>query len=50
LREGETPSPIDLPAGCSFASRCPQAHERCRVEDPVLRRLGERAAACHLAG
>jgi oligopeptide transport system ATP-binding protein len=29
---GETPSPSELPVGCSFQERCPLVHERCRVE------------------
>lgn len=33
---GETPNPRDLPVGCSFQSRCPLVHERCRVEYPRL--------------
>ncbi|WP_283179675.1 ABC transporter ATP-binding protein [Gemmobacter sp. 24YEA27] len=49
LLEGEPPSPIDLPPGCAFASRCPHAFDRCRVENPVLRDRGGRAlAACFL--
>jgi peptide/nickel transport system ATP-binding protein len=49
LLDGEPPSPIDIPPGCSFASRCPHAFARCRVETPALRehRPG-RLAACHL--
>lgn len=47
---GEVPSPIDLPQGCRFASRCPDAREACRSEDPVLTRRGEeggpRTVAC----
>lgn len=31
---GETPSPLDLVAGCAFQSRCPRAQERCRHESP----------------
>lgn len=49
LLEGEPPSPIDLPPGCSFASRCPQAFGRCRVESPTLTVHGKRGmAACFL--
>ena len=49
LLEGEPPSPIDLPDGCAFASRCPLAHERCRRENPVaIPRAGGDVAACHL--
>jgi peptide/nickel transport system ATP-binding protein len=37
-------------AGCAYASRCPMAIERCRVEEPELRDVGEgHASACHLA-
>jgi oligopeptide/dipeptide ABC transporter ATP-binding protein len=50
--EGDVPSPIDPPAGCHFHPRCPFAEERCRVEAPVLRNVGEPGAghrmACHL--
>jgi peptide/nickel transport system ATP-binding protein len=49
LLEGEPPSPIDIPAGCSFASRCPKASGRCRVETPKLvEHSPGRLAACHL--
>jgi peptide/nickel transport system ATP-binding protein len=49
LLEGEPPSPIDIPAGCSFASRCPKAFGRCRVEAPTLaEHTPGRFAACHL--
>ena len=45
--KGEPPSPIDPPAGCVFASRCPHATELCVAERPVLRPLGEAQVACH---
>jgi peptide/nickel transport system ATP-binding protein len=49
LLEGEPPSPIDLPPGCAFASRCPHAFDRCRRENPVLTTRGGRAlSACFL--
>lgn len=38
---GEIPSPIDLPEGCSFASRCPNATERCKSISPELIDIGE---------
>lgn len=33
---GTVPSPDDLPAGCSFAPRCPFAAEICKCEEPPL--------------
>jgi peptide/nickel transport system ATP-binding protein len=49
LLEGEPPSPIDLPTGCSFRARCPLAYARCRTEEPPLYPRGDgRVAACHL--
>jgi oligopeptide/dipeptide ABC transporter ATP-binding protein len=51
--DGELPSPLDPPPGCAFHTRCPFAAERCRIEVPLLRPLGEgRKVACHfdLAG
>jgi oligopeptide transport system ATP-binding protein len=49
--KGQPPSLIHLPAGCSFAPRCPYAKERCRVESPALRDIGDgHLAACHFAG
>ncbi|WP_407180518.1 ABC transporter ATP-binding protein [Bradyrhizobium sp. STM 3562] len=46
--QGELPSPLNPPQGCSFHARCPMAQERCRTERPTLRQLsGGRAVACH---
>lgn len=44
--KGEIPSPINLPKGCAFASRCPKATEACREAVPVLKEVdaGHRAA------
>jgi dipeptide transport system ATP-binding protein len=46
---GEPPSPLDPPPGCSFHKRCPHATERCGIEAPVLRQLGDHQVACHHA-
>ncbi len=44
--EGDVPSPVDLPTGCAFNTRCRYATERCRQETPPLeeRRPGHRVA------
>jgi len=39
--EGETPNPIDLPAGCRFRPRCPAATEACAAAEPQLVNVGE---------
>jgi len=46
---GEPPSPVDPPPGCRFASRCPFVDDRCKIENPALRKIetGHRVA-CHL--
>lgn len=47
---GEIPSPLNIPSGCRFRTRCPLATERCTHEEPQLRHLGDgRFAACHYA-
>ena len=47
--KGEIPSPLDPPRGCHFHPRCPHAHDRCRQEVPVLRKVASgRLSACHL--
>ena len=47
---GDVPSPVDPPKGCRFHTRCPQAFERCRAEEPEFRDLGcGHFCACHLA-
>ena len=49
ILEGETPNPIDLPAGCRFHPRCPLAMDICRHNDPQLLPVsGSHSAACLL--
>jgi oligopeptide/dipeptide ABC transporter ATP-binding protein len=35
--EGDVPTPIDPPSGCSFHPRCPYFEQRCQTEEPSLR-------------
>ena len=35
--QGEIPSPVNIPAGCRFANRCPQAMPVCHQTTPVLK-------------
>ncbi|MPN28917.1 hypothetical protein SDC9_176362 [bioreactor metagenome] len=46
--EGELPSPINPPSGCTFRLRCPHATERCANEVPKLTKVGTREVACFL--
>jgi oligopeptide/dipeptide ABC transporter ATP-binding protein len=39
LLQGDVPSPINPPPGCTFHTRCPFAEDRCRQEVPVLKEI-----------
>jgi peptide/nickel transport system ATP-binding protein len=46
---GDPPYPSDVPSGCPFHPRCPDAFDRCAAVDPPLYPAGEgRRAACLL--
>jgi peptide/nickel transport system ATP-binding protein len=46
---GLMPSLLNRPQGCPFHPRCPDAFDRCKVEEPKLRRVrSNRDVACHL--
>jgi oligopeptide transport system ATP-binding protein len=48
--EGDVPSPVHIPSGCRFRTRCPLAADICTREVPLLRDLGNgHSAACHFA-
>ncbi|MCX7846290.1 MAG: ABC transporter ATP-binding protein [Dictyoglomaceae bacterium] len=47
--KGEIPSPIDLPLGCRFQSRCEYMMDICRREEPIFREISPgHFIACHL--
>jgi len=49
LLQGDVPSPINPPPGCTFHTRCPYAEPRCQIEIPVLREVSPgHQVACHL--
>lgn len=44
---GEVPSPINPPSGCRFHTRCDQATEKCRLEEPPFKEVEKNHyAAC----
>lgn len=50
ILKGDVPSPINVPSGCRFHTRCPLATDRCRAEEPAFREVSEHHfAACHYA-
>jgi peptide/nickel transport system ATP-binding protein len=47
--QGELPSPLKPPSGCTFHPRCPSAMERCSVDVPLMRETAPgHYSACHL--
>lgn len=47
ILKGEVPSPIDVPPGCRFHSRCHSALKNCSEEEPALKQVGpEHFVAC----
>ncbi len=47
ILQGDIPSPINLPPGCRFHTRCPYAQPLCREEEPPFVFAGGRGVACH---
>jgi oligopeptide/dipeptide ABC transporter ATP-binding protein len=48
---GEVPSPINIPPGCSFRSRCPKAMNICKEKEPKMIEVEKgHFVECHLYG
>ncbi|NTW70910.1 MAG: dipeptide ABC transporter ATP-binding protein [Eubacteriaceae bacterium] len=51
ILQGDVPSPLNPPSGCSFRTRCPYAKEICAKEIPLFKEYGNNhIAACHRIG
>jgi len=50
LLKGDLPGSIDIPSGCRFRTRCPEAFDRCSQEEPLLESINTNGtkAACWL--
>ncbi len=48
LLDGEPPSPVHIPQGCSFKTRCPDAIDACTAQLPPLCKAGSTLVECHL--
>lgn len=47
--KGEIPSPINIPPGCRFHTRCPEVMEKCRKQEPEYIEIKKgHYVACHL--
>lgn len=49
ILKGDVPSPLQIPTGCVFHTRCPFAMERCKIEKPMTIQVEENhEVQCHL--
>jgi peptide/nickel transport system ATP-binding protein len=49
ILEGSIPSPANPPSGCKFHTRCRHCFDRCKVENPKPKDMGNgHVVCCHL--
>ena len=47
ILKGETPNPVDIPTGCRFHPRCPEAIDACKeIDPPSVQIAGDHYASC----
>lgn len=47
ILEGDIPSPINLPSGCSFHTRCKYSKDICKKDVPPMEFIDENMVMCH---
>jgi oligopeptide/dipeptide ABC transporter ATP-binding protein len=47
ILEGEVPSPVDIPVGCIFQTRCKYRQEKCSIQHPALEVRENGMVACY---
>ncbi|MFT3985169.1 MAG: ABC transporter ATP-binding protein [Lachnospiraceae bacterium] len=49
--QGEIPSPVNVPVGCNFNTRCPFADEKCKEKEPqMIQTDEEHCVSCYRCG
>ena len=50
LLKGDLPSSVDIPSGCRFRTRCPEAFDKCITEEPKIKDIDQNGSrvACWL--